>query len=195
MVPPGSGDSITYAYAPGGESYTTTRGSGSGAFAEVHTLDGLGREIAVINTLGEKQTSEYDWSGQVVFKSYPFFDGASEVGDCRDHDALGRPTIVMQRFVSTGHRPLAGNCADSASCKATISYLPDHCRGAAVERAAGDIVSSKSCLESFADPGEERLVKYVDGKIKEWTYAYDVAGNLRAFAAPQPAGSFSEKTV
>jgi len=191
ISPPGTSDLTRYTYSPSGDSYTTTRGTGVGAFSEVHSLDGLGREIALSNNVGEKQTSEFDWRGGLVFKSYPMIAGGAEVGDRRDLDALGRPVVVMQQFMSTGHRPLAGACADPARCKTTISYLAEHCQNASADRAPGDSVTSKRCFESFADPNEERLVKFVDGKSKDWLYAYDVAGNLRTFTAPQPAGSRS----
>jgi RHS repeat-associated protein len=187
VTPPGT-DASTYTYDPTGAGYSVTRGTGSSAFTETTTLDGLGRVIETRTSLGVRRTWEYDGMGRLVFTSYPFATGAPEVGDRFEYDGLGRPTTTSRRFMATGHRPLAGACVDVNACKVTVVYQADHCRSTTVDRALGDRATTRACFNSFADPAEERLRLLTDAAAKSWTYTYDVAGNLEAFRAPQSAG-------
>ena len=165
VTPPGN-DASTYTYDPTGAGYSVTRGTGPTAFTETTTWDGLGRVIETRNSLGVRRTWEYDGMGRLVFASYPFTTGAPEVGDKFEYDGLGRPTTTSRRFVATGHRPLAGACADVNSCKVTVAYLADHCRSTTVDRALGDKVTTRACFNSFADPSEERLRLLTDAAGK-----------------------------
>ena len=190
IEPPGTNDLSTFVYSPNGDYYSLTRGSGTTAYTETTTLDGLGRVIESKNSLAipDLQTSEYDALGRLAFKSYPFAAGSAEVGDKFEYDGLGRPTVTLRRYVVTGHRPLLGQCANSPSCKLSINYQPEHCQKTTVERDSGDSTTSTACFESFSDPSEERLVKLTDGKNAVWRYTYDIVGNLKEFTAVGAVG-------
>jgi RHS repeat-associated protein len=188
VTPPGNNDGSTHTYDAAGARYSVTRGSGSGAFVETTELDGLGRVIESRTSLGRRRTREYDGMGRLIFTSYAFATGQAEVGDRFDFDGLGRPTTTQRRFIATGHRPLAGACADPNACRVVVSYLADHCRSTTVDRALNDRAITKACFESFADPSEERLRVLTDAATKVWSYAYDVDGNLKTFKAPKAAG-------
>ena len=192
-------DSTTYCYkvvAGIEESYSITRGgpSGncpanpqSGQYRETMTLDGLGRVIETANSLGESQSRTFDTFGRLSFNSYPFGAGIPVVGDKFEYDALGRPTIISRRFVPAG----AGSCTDAASCRERISYNDKtHCRTTTVDRGASNQTISTSCFESYGNVNDERLISVRDGLYpRQWTYSYDVAGNLTDFNAIQPGGT------
>ena len=188
VTPPGNNDASTYAYAPNGATYSVTRGSGTSAYVETTTLDGLGRVIDSSTGVGEKRTREYDGFGRVVFTSYTFAAGQPEIGDRFEFDGLGRPTKTSRRFVATGHRPLAGHCADPMACAVTVEYLADHCRRTTVDRGPSDTTGTRACFDSFADVSEERLRVVTDVAGKAWSYAYDVVGGLQQLTAPKAAG-------
>jgi RHS repeat-associated protein len=191
ITPPGSNDATTYTYAPNGASYSTRRGSGTSAYVETTSLDGLGRVIETSTSTGEKRTREYDGLGRLIFTSYAFAPGTPEVGDRIVYDDLGRPRVTERRFVATGHRPLMGHCATPGACEITVEHLIDHCRRTTVDRAPGDSTATRACFESFGDPSEERLRSTADALAKAWGYSYDVAGNLKTFTAPKAAGNRS----
>ncbi|MCS6320166.1 MAG: RHS repeat protein, partial [Nitrospira sp.] len=191
IEPPGIYDASTYDYLPSGASFSITRGTGSTAYKQITVLDGLGRVIEEYDSLGDKQTREYDTLGRVIFASYPFATGDPEAGERVQYDALGRPTTTQGRFLASTHRPLTGSCAEPGKCKTTITYQGEHCRTQIIERGTGDSPATRMCHESYGDMSEERLVTVTDANGKVWTYQYDVVGNVTNFIAPQKAGNRS----
>lgn len=199
MTPPPGNDAILYAY-PNANLYTVARGTGTSSLTESYQLDGLGRTISVTNDIGEKRLTDYDLLGRKAYESDPFLTSSTETGRRYTRDLLGRIVLTESRFRPTGHRPLAGACAATASCKVTTEF-PDawnaaapkgHCVKTTVARAAGDLPATTGCFVSFGNPDEERLVKTTDARVKPWTYEYDVLGNLTSLVAPMAAGNRSE---
>jgi RHS repeat-associated protein len=189
-------DPTTYCYkvvAGVEESYSITRGGPirqcptnpqTGQYRETMTLDGLGRVTRTDNSLGESQSRSFDRFGRLIFNSYPFGSGIPEIGDKFEYDALDRPTITSRRFLATG------SCSDAASCKQQIFYNDKtHCRTITIDRAKSDQTITTNCFESFGNVNDERLVRVRDAHSKQWTYSYDVAGNLTNFEALQPGGT------
>jgi RHS repeat-associated protein len=161
-------------------------------YLETTRLDGLGRVIGTDNSLGEKQTEEFDVLGQLIFSSYPWGNGLPEVGTKLDYDGLSRNTTTSRRYLPTSHRPLSGQCVDPNSCQLAVAYDdPKHCQNITVDRdlAAHDTPMTKACFESFGELNQDRLVGVTDASSKEWSYAHDVAGNLKQFTAPLDGGN------
>jgi RHS repeat-associated protein len=197
VVPPpsltGVNETSTYNYDNiNGTNYTITRGTGTTAYTETMLLDGLGRVVETKNSLtaAERQTTEFDNMGRVVFKSIPFTGttAAVEIGERTfAFDALSRPLQSSRRILRTATETVG--CLEVGKCKTTYSYGANHCRTVSSERnAATDVLSNTTCFQSFGDVNEERLLSVTDANAKVSRFLYDVAGNMTSYVAPMMYG-------
>jgi RHS repeat-associated protein len=166
--------------------------SSSIPYWETTKWDGRARVVGTENSLGEKQTREFNNLDQLIFNSYPWGNGVPEVGEQFDYESLGRRTMTRRRYLPTQHLPLVGQCSDPSSCQLAIVYNDaSHYQHITVDRAANDSTTSDNYFVSFGTPSEERLVTVTDALSHKWTYDYDVAGNLKTFTAPSAGGDRS----
>jgi RHS repeat-associated protein len=191
-------DVITYEYSATGDWTSVRRGTETGGFRQKRLLDGIGREISTI--IGDSATNgnvsaihtrtftTYDSMGRVAFASYPSAASGVVYGEGTAYDFLGRATTVSHR-IQQGSAPctLAGGCSQT-----TFSYgAADHCVTTTLTRAASDVLTTKSCYESFGSPSETRLVSVRDAANGNSTFTYDIVGNIKTFGAPLAKGNRS----
>ena len=157
VQPPGGTNPLLTSYSANGVTVTTTRGSSS----VIATLDGFGRPIGTINSLGVRTKQVYDAEGRITFESYPFVD--AEKGTTLTYDALGR---VLRRSNS-----------DNSYTERTYGA------GTVVIRDENERTTTQTWA-AFGHPDDRRLVGVVDALNQSWAYEYNALGSLAKVTAP-----------
>jgi YD repeat-containing protein len=136
-----------------GASFTTRRGA---SFVTT-TLDGFGRAVATIDSVGVQTRMEYDAEGRVKAQSYPFDASRPEIHTLFYYDALDR----LIRRVNPDQTSKVQSYGDG-----TIMTVDEKNR-LTIRR-----------MRAFGHPDHARLVELVDPDDKVWEYSYNIIGQL-----------------
>ena len=156
--PAGGTTPIVVDYDQGGTWMRTSRGTAE----TTTTLDGFGRPIESVNSLGVRRRTVYDADGRVTYEGYPF-TASADIGTIIQYDALGR---VTRRTNPDG-------------TSATRAY------GAGTVRLTDE--NGHTTLQTwgaYGDPDEARLTSLVDADGRTWRYAYHALGPLWTVQTP-----------
>jgi YD repeat-containing protein len=165
-IRPGVSNVITTIY--GTASVRVTHGE---SFTET-TLDGFGRPIATVNSVGVRTSRRYDAEGRTTYEGYPF--ETLDKGTTIEYDALSRVTKRTHpdgTFISLAYE------------NGAFRHVDEEGR------------STVQTSQSFGNPDEARLTRLLDAKSQLWTYSYNAIGKLiRVDAPPGPNGEAITRT-
>lgn len=156
--PGGTTPSITDYDNTAGSWVRTTRGS---SWSQ-STLDGFGRVIETVNSLGIRTRTVFDAMGRTSYRSFPY--ASTDVGRYFTYDGLGRITAETNPTVTRSY---------SANAVGNYMYVTD-----ALGR------QTTLIYVAFGDPDEQRLRYLTDAATGQWNYQYNVAGKLTEVNAP-----------
>jgi YD repeat-containing protein len=144
-----------------------------------YSLDGFGRLIGTLDSVGVKTSQRYDAIGRKTFESMPYLLTA-EVGTSRTFDTLDRPREQTQ----------------SGGQQTTFTY--SNGVDVAIVEANGDEPSraTQQNWDSFGDPSASQLTSLTDALGNTWAYEYNTLGRLTKVTQPpaQPGEGTSVRT-
>jgi YD repeat-containing protein len=125
------------------------------------TLDGFGRPIATVNSVGVRAQTEYDAEGRVTKEGYPF--DQTNIWTAIAYDELGR--------VRSRTHP-DGTVATRTYGPGTVTIRDENGR------------ETVQTWQAFGHPDDAQLVAVVDATGQSWAYAYNAVGSLTGATAP-----------
>ena len=130
-------------------------------------LDGFGRVVRTLNSVGVTTATKYDALGRKIYESLPFDPATPEVGTIFRYDGLFRlaETQHSDGQITTYTYGSGGNL--------TIT-----------ERNRSENRDTFQRFARFGDPSEGRLVEVTDAEHGVWRYAYNVLGRLTGVTPP-----------
>jgi len=161
VTPPGGSNftQTTYETTAEGTSVLVQRGN---SWTRT-TLDGFGRPIATVNSVGVRTTTTYDAEGRVEHEGIPYSTGLN-LWTQIEYDALGRvtkrtnPDGSYKEWVYAG--PLVRLRDENAPRETTQRWA------------------------AFGHPDDRWLAEVIDAKSQHWSYTYNAVGSLKSVTAP-----------
>lgn len=145
---PPTGNPTLYTYRFGANAYTR---QARGGFSTTTTYDGLGREVIVTDSIGNRTNAHYSSCG---LKEYTI----SNTGDTQHFDHLGRQAKTVHQDGTVmdyaNHSDRHVTITDEAGYKTELYY------------------------DTFADPSEKFLRTVTDPQVNNAAYKYNVLGSL-----------------
>jgi YD repeat-containing protein len=157
---------VTGARPPAGYQIVTTYGPNSiatsrGISRTTTNLDGFGRPIETVNSMGVRTQTEYDAQGRIRRQTAPFTD--TPVWTQFSYDGLGRVFLEALPDGNSRTRSYEGNTItvhDENGHRTVLTY------------------------KAFGHPDDVRLTGVLDARDNQWTYTYNVVGNLTSVSGP-----------
>lgn len=156
-----AGHDIITNYDADGDEITVSRGTA--AASTTSTVDGFGRVIATINSVGVKTRTTYDQLDRKTYESLPYT--TTDVGTTFTYDSLDR---LSEATSSDGKR---------------VKY--DYLAGVDVKITDQENHETTQDWAAFGTPGDTRLMGVTDAKGKVWTYQYNALGRLTQVTQPE----------
>jgi YD repeat-containing protein len=159
LQPPGGTNPTITAYSDStsGSTVTVTRRSS----VTTASLDGFGRPIATVNSVGVRTITQYDPEGRVIKEPQPFVD--TDTGATITYDELGR---IRRRTHADG------SYSERSYGPGTVTIRDENGRATTQSR------------QAFGHPDDARLVAVTDAATQTWQYSYNAVGSLETVTAP-----------
>ncbi len=156
--PPGGTNAIATVYDNGGG---TAINVSRGPSAVETTLDGFGRPIRTINSVGVRTRTGYDAEGRTVYEGYPYT--TTDIGTSLTYDGLGRVRIRINPD---------GTTTETTYGRGTVSIRDEKER------------TTVHNQQAFGHPDDARLTSLTDANGNTWSYTYNGLGTLTGAVAP-----------
>ncbi len=155
---PPDANSIVTAYNDAGAQVTVYRG----ASQTTATVDGFGRVIHTVNSVGINTDTGYDIEGRKTYESLPFT--GTSLGTHTAYDALGR--VVSRTNADRSAMTLTYGAGG------TVAIRDENGR------------TTTQTWNAFGDPDDHRLATVLDANGQTWTYSYNALGKLTHVSGP-----------
>lgn len=180
---PGTSDTVTYTYGPGGALQTVTNELGH--VTEVTSVDGLGRPLTVEDANGIVTQLTYSAAGYLA--SITVDPAGANAATLLGYDAIGQMTSLTRAdgsafsYVYDGARRLT-SITDAKGSVLTYAYdSMGNVTLTEIDDAASTLLYSQ--VQTFDELG--RLLTSVGVGSATWSYAYDKVSNLKVATDPR----------